>query len=49
MSATDKKDNLVHITMRIPAKTWEYFQSLSHSPRSEMRAVLDGYVRDQGK
>lgn len=46
---TDKPSNrMIHITMRIPAKTWEYFQKFPN-PRTEMREVLVAYAKEKNE
>ena len=37
---------MAHITMRIPVKTWEYFQKYPN-PRTEMREVLVAYAKER--
>jgi hypothetical protein len=39
---------MTHITMRIPVKTWEYFQTFVN-PRTEMREVLVAYAKERNE
>jgi hypothetical protein len=49
MTETDKPvQALVHITMRIPVETLEYFQHFEN-PRTAMREVLDEYVEARNR